>query len=664
MPEKDYEDPDNFYRDAFSRNTGLLSKDEQLMLRNAKVAIPGMGGVGGLHVMTLARTGIGNFNLADYDEFEIVNINRQYGANINTFGRKKIDVMAENALSVNPFAKVTRFENGIDETNIDDFLDGVDVVIDALDFFKFDIRRLLFKRAAEKGIYVVTAGPMGFSSAMLVFSPDGMGFDEYFNIVENMSDEERYLSFAIGLSPRPTHIKYMNMKNVDLESKAGPSLNIACQICAGMAAAEAVKIITKRGKVLSAPCFSQFDPYLNKYCRGRLFMGNKNPVQKLKKSIVKFMIERNKPVISSEIPELPDFKTENEIIDKSVIEYLVKAGVRAPSGDNCQPWKFAFSENRLDIYLDKEKDDSFFNINQMASVISCGAAAENICIAASVFGLSTEVIYHDETDNNPLVSIKLSPGQVKKDFLADEIFQRNTNRKIYDKKPVSDLLAKELKAQVHMIEGVDIELVRDRKKIEETAELVYEADIIRSEHRPLHKHLMKMIRFSDKEAFKKKDGFHIKNLEAGFAGELFLRVTRPWFIMNAGNKAGLSKVVAHNSYKGIIGSSGVGLIYVKDRAIQNFVRGGQALERFWLKTSEYGLSMQPMTAITLFMLRYKMNGVSDFIPEHRERVKNLYNKMSGIFNEINMEDAGQIMLFRFGYSNNIKYRTLRKNFEI
>ena len=98
--------------------------------------------------------------------------------------------MKEQALLINPHIDIKAFPNGIKPDNIDDFLEGVDVVLDGLDFFCFEIRRQLFKRAREKGIYVVTAGPMGFSSALLIFAPNqGMGFDEYFNVVENMSPE-------------------------------------------------------------------------------------------------------------------------------------------------------------------------------------------------------------------------------------------------------------------------------------------------------------------------------------------------------------------------------------------------------------------------------------------------------------------------------------------
>src|SRR5271165_2808853 len=64
------------YDEAFVRNRGLISSEEQRRLRDCRVAIAGMGGVGGVHLATLARLGVGHFTIADPDEFEIANFNR------------------------------------------------------------------------------------------------------------------------------------------------------------------------------------------------------------------------------------------------------------------------------------------------------------------------------------------------------------------------------------------------------------------------------------------------------------------------------------------------------------------------------------------------------------------------------------------------------------
>lgn len=648
---------------AFARNIGLLTKLEQKKLSQAKVAIPGMGGVGGVHLITMARTGVGKFHIADFDIFEVANINRQFGARVPDFGRSKLEVMKEHALSINPYLEISLFEDGINESNLDRFLDGVDVVIDGLDFFNFDIRRILFKRAFEKGIYVITAGPMGFSSAMLVFSPDGMGFDKYFNITEDMEDKDKYLSFALGLSPRPTHIKYMNLKKVDFDSKEGPSLNIGCQICSGMAATEAVKIILKKGKIKSVPNYFQYDPYIQKLRKGRLLGGNKNPIQKIKLKIVKYILERNKVHFKIKSPEIPIMDSNLNTIPENVIKYIIDAGIQAPSGDNIQPWKFSFQPNQIRLYIDKKRDISFFNVNQIASIISCGAVLENMKLAASACKIKADIDYLPESNSdNCLAAIKLIPEQAKKDILSNFIWKRHTNRTLYKKQPVASSIIQQIKASISQIPEAKLHFITETSDLKKIARLIYQADRIRTEHRPLHEHLMSMIRFSDKEAMLKRDGFPLKNLEAGPVGDIFLKITKTWKIMNIVNKAGLGRLVALQSYKNIVNSSGVALLTVDDMDNLSFVKGGQALERIWLTFSSIGVDMQPMTAVTLFFLRWILNGKDEFQKRHQKILTEIQNSYKLLFPEFNMIKDGQVMLFRFGYGGEILCRTLRRNY--
>src|SRR3546814_11469686 len=80
------------YATAFDRNIGWITADEQQVLRRKRVAIAGMGGVGGVHLLTLARMGIGAFNLSDLDDFELAHFNSQVGASMSTLGRPKVAV--------------------------------------------------------------------------------------------------------------------------------------------------------------------------------------------------------------------------------------------------------------------------------------------------------------------------------------------------------------------------------------------------------------------------------------------------------------------------------------------------------------------------------------------------------------------------------------------
>src|SRR5512134_4146138 len=83
------------YDEAFSRNIGWVTEAEQAALRSKRVAIAGLGGVGGVHLLTLARLGIGAFTLAEFDSFDLANFNRQAGAMVSTAGRPKLDVLVD-----------------------------------------------------------------------------------------------------------------------------------------------------------------------------------------------------------------------------------------------------------------------------------------------------------------------------------------------------------------------------------------------------------------------------------------------------------------------------------------------------------------------------------------------------------------------------------------
>jgi len=275
------------YQEAFARHRGLLSPEEQKRLRASRVAIAGMGGVGGIHLITLARLGIGAFHIADPDHFELANFNRQYGATIRSLGERKAEVMAEEARVVNPDLRLRVFCEAITPRNIGEMLDGVDVLVDGIDFFSIDDRRHLFREARRRGIWAITAGPIGFSAAWLVFSPTGMSFDEYFDLNDTMDQADQLVAFLVGLTPRATQRAYLDLTQVDPRTGTGPSAGLACQLCSGVVGAEVVKILLGRSPIRSAPWYFQFDAYRQMLCKGRLRGGNRHPWQRFKRMILR-----------------------------------------------------------------------------------------------------------------------------------------------------------------------------------------------------------------------------------------------------------------------------------------------------------------------------------------------------------------------------------------
>ncbi|CAH1385943.1 ThiF family adenylyltransferase [Candidatus Nitrotoga sp. M5] len=275
------------YEQAFSRNIGWLTRHEQNQLRHKRVAIAGMGGVGGVHLLTLCRLGIGKFNLADFDTFDLVNFNRQTGAAVSTLGQPKLDIMIQQARDINPELDIIGFTQGVTENNLDAFLEGVDLYVDGLDFFAFQARQQTFAQCAAKGIPAITAAPLGMGTAVLNFLPGGMSFKDYFRL-DDCPESEKPLRFLLGLAPARLQMDYLaDPSTVDLANRKGPSTIMACQLCAGVAATEALKILFGRGPVRAAPKGYHFDAYRNKLELTWRPGGNRNPLQRLAIAIAK-----------------------------------------------------------------------------------------------------------------------------------------------------------------------------------------------------------------------------------------------------------------------------------------------------------------------------------------------------------------------------------------
>ena len=224
--------------------------------------------------------------------FDLANMNRQYGAGMPNLGRNKAEVMAEAAMAINPELQLRVFPEAVTRANVDEVLDGVDILVDGIDFFAVDTRRLVFAEARKRGIWSVTAGPLGFSTAWLVFSPTGMSFDEYFDLDQTPDRFDQLISFLVGLAPRATHRSYLDFARVDPRTGQGPSAGLACHLCSGVTATEVLKILLGRGPVHPVPAYFQFDAYRQRLVRGRLPLGNRHPWRRMMRRVARKKLEQ------------------------------------------------------------------------------------------------------------------------------------------------------------------------------------------------------------------------------------------------------------------------------------------------------------------------------------------------------------------------------------
>ncbi len=280
------------YDEAFSRNLGVVSTDEHARLRNATVAIAGMGGVGGDYLVSLVRAGVGGFHLAEFDAFELANFNRQYGANMDTIGLRKLEVMVEQARAINPELRITTFEDGVNAGNVDAFLSGADLAVDAIDAFAVDMHPLLVDAASSRGLTTLAAVPLGLGAGVLAFGPRGMSYRDYFRIEKGMSDDEKIVQFILGFAPEMYHLKYLDPKSINLKARKGPSSVAGCKLCAGFITSQALIALLHPEELRFVPWYTYLDARLNRLRHRRLWLGNRNPLQRLKSFVAKRRLER------------------------------------------------------------------------------------------------------------------------------------------------------------------------------------------------------------------------------------------------------------------------------------------------------------------------------------------------------------------------------------
>lgn len=141
---------------TLERTALIYGKETLEALENKKVMVVGLGGVGGYVVEALTRMGIGHFILIDHDVVSESNINRQLIATYQTIGQKKIDVMKERMLTIQPEVDVKALDMFVLPENIDSInFEGVDYIVDAIDCVTAKISLIL--KAKELNIPIISS---------------------------------------------------------------------------------------------------------------------------------------------------------------------------------------------------------------------------------------------------------------------------------------------------------------------------------------------------------------------------------------------------------------------------------------------------------------------------------------------------------------------------
>ena len=235
------EEHSDYMRGFVHRTTMLLGEQRMATLADCTVAIAGCGGVGGATAITLARLGVGGFVLADPGIFDPPDLNRQWAGTRATLDQNKARVHRDLLLQINPNLRLTVFEEGVTDTNLDAFLEPADLLLDCLDIsVPLPLRSRVYRAAQQRGLHGITAPIFGFGTMIVIARPDGMGMDAMIEqFVEVASRDSKLPPGFPGYFFGP----HLDAVEREIHKHRVPTSSISVTVATGFVAAEIVRIL-------------------------------------------------------------------------------------------------------------------------------------------------------------------------------------------------------------------------------------------------------------------------------------------------------------------------------------------------------------------------------------------------------------------------------------
>lgn len=180
------------YWERVSRNLGWMGETDeearanQASLRDATIGIAGTGGIGGASAIRLVRMGARHIKIADPEDFEISNIQRQSGATIKNVGRNKASVVAELVLETSEDAVIEVFTDGLNDESAEQFVEGCDVVTDQIEVYEIDAKYALHRafRSSERTKVLYSIATIGHGALVHKYTSESPPIEEIYGIPE------------------------------------------------------------------------------------------------------------------------------------------------------------------------------------------------------------------------------------------------------------------------------------------------------------------------------------------------------------------------------------------------------------------------------------------------------------------------------------------------
>ena len=599
------------------RNRNLITDAELDRLARLRIGVVGLS-VGHAIAYTLAAQGLcGELRLTDFDDLELSNLNR-VPASVFDLGVNKAAVCARRIAELDPYLPVTVMPAGITPQTVDEFVDGLDIVIEECD--SLDGKVLIREVARARHVPVLMAT-----------SDRGLMDVERFDI-------EPSRPIMHGLLGDVNTARLANLSN---EDKLPYALRVAdaSQVSSRMAAS-----LVEVGKTLSTWPQLSSEVALNASVIAeavrRIGLNESLPSGRVRIDTAAMLDGLDEPAVAPPAPPSIDEPTE-QVEPAGTSEVVAAAAIRAPSGGNAQPWHIEARGGSVSVRLAPEHSTTM-DVGYRASAVAVGAATFNARVAAAAHGLIGNVDFQPGDEASPLSAIvHLSSGDdAELSPLYEAMLGRETNRRRGDRAPIPGQTL-ELLDSAARNEGARLQILSDPADVEMAATILAAADRIRYLTPRLHAEMFEELRLPGDPS--PDTGIDIRSLELGPAHLVMLDILRRSEVMadlaawNAGTALG------DDTYGRVAASSAIGVISVRGQSLTDYARGGSAVESVWIRAQQHGLAVQPVSPA--FLYAHDEKDLGELSPAFAGHLGDLqYN-----FRKLANTEAGdsQVLVLRF-----------------
>ncbi|HEU5101603.1 MAG TPA: Rv1355c family protein [Roseiflexaceae bacterium] len=638
--------PDTFRELRLDRNRHKITAVERLHLDRYTVGIVGLS-VGNAIANTLALEGsCGYLKLADFDELVLSNMNR-LRAGVHELGLRKTVIAARQIFESNPYAQVALFHAGLTSDNLEDFFLGeprLDVVVDECDDLRIKLLLRERARALRLPVLMETSDRGMVDVERFDQEPERPLFHGQIGEVRaadlgSLSDDEklRLVLAIVGADSISTRAA-SSLPEIRQTLSTWPQL--ASEVALGGASiATAVRRLALGHSLPSGRRYLDIDAILS---------GEKQRDQVYPPP----RVAAPQPAACVLDPRIPEW-----------VRFIVEHGMLAPSGGNCQPWRFYFDGVQLWVIHDQQRSQNLLDQQHRAAYIALGAAIENMVIAAAHRGYRALVTPFPRPGNQAIVAAlgfeqALDESAAELASLFPFIQRRATNRKRMQggSLPLSHVANLHEAAAVY--EG-RLQLLTDSAALTEVGAIMGEGDRIRFLCRELHQELMAELRWTAKASRQTRDGLDLATLELTGAQLAVMRlIARPdvaAFLRELGGGAVFAEVAAEAA----AGAMAIGLLSIEGNHPVDLLRGGQAFERLWLQATALGLALQPMTTVIYMFDMLRSATASVFTETEQAALLVLQARFGRLF----VQSEGDLLLFLIGRAPAPTARSLRRPIE-